>query len=95
MPQQTQLFFKHHEVLTALIKLADLHEGEWQLIVSFNIAAMNMGPTPNEMVPAAAVGVTQIGIQKATPDSPASLTLDASVVNPRAPAASRGRSARR
>ena len=82
MPDASQYMFKYQEVLEALIKKADLHEGRWQLILSLGLAGANFGPTPAEVVPGAAVAVTGIGLQKATPDSPDALTIDAAKANP-------------
>lgn len=82
MPEVNQYTFKYQEVLEALIKKAGLHEGKWQLIMTFGLAAANMGPTAAELVPGAAVAVTGIGLQKAGPGSPEALTVDAAVVNP-------------
>jgi hypothetical protein len=82
MAEVNQYVFKYQEVLEALIKKASLHEGKWQLFMIFGLAAANMGPNPAEVVPGAAVAVTSIGLQRATPDSPVALTIDASVVNP-------------
>ena len=82
MPEINQYMFKHQEVLEALIKKAGLHEGKWQLVVNFGLAGINMGPTAAEIVPGAAVAITGIGLQRATPDSPVALTADAAVVNP-------------
>jgi len=82
MPEIKQYTFNYQEVLEALIKKAGLHEGRWQLIMSFGLAGANMGPTPAELVPGAAVAVTSIGLQRATHDSPEVLTADAAIVNP-------------
>jgi hypothetical protein len=82
MPEVSQVMFKHQEVLEALIKKAGLHDGKWQLIVTFGFSGMNLGPSDAEMNPAAAVVITGIGLQKAAPESPPSLTLDAAVINP-------------
>ena len=82
MPEVNQYTFKYPEVIEALVKMAGLHEGKWQLVMSFGLAAANMGPTAAELVPGAAVAVTGIGLQKATPESPESLTVDAAIVNP-------------
>jgi hypothetical protein len=82
MPEPTKLAFTYQEVLAALIKQAGLHEGTWQLTMSFGLGAINMGPTEAEVVPGAAVAVTGIGLQKARQDSPPALTADAAVVNP-------------
>ena len=82
MPEVNQFTYKYDEVVTLLIKKAGLHEGKWQLIMNFAMTGANIGSGPNDVVPAAIVGITNIGIQRATPESPAPLTDDAAVVNP-------------
>ena len=82
MPEVSQYSFKYSEILEALVKKADLHEGKWQLTVAFGLTGANMGPTPAEIVPGVAIAITGLGLQKATPESPQSLTIDAAVVNP-------------
>jgi hypothetical protein len=82
MPEINSYSFKYHEVIEALIKKAGLHEGKWQLTMTFGLAAANMGPNQEELVPGAAVAVTSIGLQKATSESPDALTADAAAVNP-------------
>jgi hypothetical protein len=82
MPEIDQYTFKHQEVVEALIKKAGLHEGKWQLTMNFGLAGVNIGPNPNEMVPAAAIGILNIGLLRAQPDSPPSLVADAAVINP-------------
>jgi hypothetical protein len=84
MPEADRYIFKYQEVLEALIKKADLHEGKWQLIMSFGLAATNMGPNEIEIVPGAALAVTWIGLQKAADNSPKALTADAAEINPAA-----------
>jgi hypothetical protein len=74
--------FKHKELLLALVKAAGLHEGKWQLIMTFGLAGMNVGPSEAEVVPGATVAITGIGLQKATPESPTALVIDAAEVNP-------------
>jgi hypothetical protein len=82
MPEVNQYSFTHKEVLELLIKKAGLHEGKWQLLTTFSLAAAFAGPTPDQIIPAAIVGVMNLGIQKAAPDAPPGLTLDAAIVNP-------------
>jgi hypothetical protein len=82
MPEPTQFIFKYREILEDLIKRADLHEGKWQLIMTLGFSGINAGPTEDEVVPAAVVAITGIGLRKAAPDSPPALTADAAVVNP-------------
>lgn len=74
--------FNYHDVITALIKQADLHEGRWQLSMTFGLAGANMGPDEASIVPGAAVAVTGIMLVRATTESPPALTLDAAKVNP-------------
>ena len=82
MPEINQYLFKHKEVLEALVKHAGLHEGKWQLIVTFNFAAANVGPTQNEVSPGAVVAVSGVGLQRAEDGSPDALVIDAAEVNP-------------
>jgi hypothetical protein len=82
MPEVGSYAFSHKEVIAALIKQAGLHEGKWQLTMTFGLAATNMGPDEASVVPGAAVAVTGIGLQKAMAASPSSLTVDAAEVNP-------------
>jgi hypothetical protein len=82
MPEVNQYTFKHQEVLELLIKKAGLHEGKWQLIVTFGFTPANMGPTADQVVPGVAVSIQNLGLQKAQPGSPEALTADAAVVNP-------------
>lgn len=82
MPEVDQYSFSHKEITELLIKKAGIHEGKWQLVTNFTLAALNAGPNPNEVIPAAIVGITSLGIQKAGEGSPPSLTVDAAIVNP-------------
>ncbi|MGX9431415.1 MULTISPECIES: hypothetical protein [Bradyrhizobium] len=82
MPEVSQVFFSHKEILELMVKKAGLHEGKWMLMVSFNFAAANFGPSPEEMVPGGIVAVNSIGLQKAPPEAPPSLVIDAAEVNP-------------
>ncbi len=82
MPEVSQLTFSYVEVAEALVKQAKLHEGRWQVVLQFGLAAANMGPTPQDVVPCAAVAVQSIGLIKAQPESPEALVVDAAIVNP-------------
>jgi hypothetical protein len=81
MAEPTQYTFDYREVVEALIKQQNLHEGLWQLVVSFEMGAVNVGPTNDSLSPAAVVRLTKIGLMKA--DKENNLTLDASKVNPK------------
>ena len=82
MPEATQYSFTYREVLEALIRKADLHEGRWQLTMTFGLAGINAGPSPETMVPGAVVGVQSIGLTRATDVSPPALVIDAAEVDP-------------
>jgi hypothetical protein len=80
MPETKQLLFKYTEVVEALLKQTDIHEGLWTLAVQFGLGATNAGPSEEELKPSAIVAVLTLGIARA--DKATNLTVDASVVNP-------------
>ena len=82
MPEISQYQFKHREVAEALVKQAGLHEGKWQLVMTFGMGATNLGPSPEEVSPGAALAVTSVGLTRATDTSPPPLVVDAAEVNP-------------
>jgi len=82
MPEVNQYVFTHRELTEMMVKQAGLHEGKWMLLVSFAFAAVNGGPAPDQLMPSAVAGVQSVGIQRAMPDSPPSLIVDAAEVNP-------------
>jgi hypothetical protein len=80
MPEVTQIAFKHAEIVELLIKKQGIHEGIWGLFVKFGLNASNIGPNETELMPAAILGVLEIGLQKF--DKESNLALDAAKVNP-------------
>jgi len=80
MAEVEKYVFSHAEVVEALIKQQDLHEGKWMLHIEFGIAAVNAGPGPTELEPAAIVPIHKIGLRRSDEDT--NLTVDASAVNP-------------
>jgi hypothetical protein len=81
MPETKTIGFSHKEVVEALIRYNDLHEGLWGLYIEFGLAAVNIAQEPaGDLVPAAIVPVKKIGIQRF--DEPNNLTVDAAVANP-------------
>jgi len=81
MPETNQIGFSFKEIVTALIKANDIHEGVWGLWVNFGIGASNAGPNENELKPTAMIPILQMGLQRF--DKETSLSVDASKVNPR------------
>lgn len=82
MPEANQYSFSNRELLELLIKKAGVHEGKWVLMATFGFGAANFGPTPDKMAPGAFTVINNIGIQRATAESPEEMTADASVINP-------------
>lgn len=82
MPEVNQITFTTKELVEILIQRAGLHEGKWALLVNFNFAAANFGPSPDEMLPGGVVAVGSVGLQRALPETPPGMTVDAAVVNP-------------
>ena len=81
MPETKNIVFSHKEVVEALIRYNNIHEGLWDLYLEFGLAAANIGPGPGgELSPAAIVPVQKIGLQRSETSS--NLTADAAVVNP-------------
>lgn len=82
MAEPTQYVFSHHEVVAALLKKQGIHEGIWSLIINFGFGAANVGPSEDQVNPTAMIPVMGVGIQRADASGP--LSVDASVVNPKA-----------
>lgn len=80
MADATQFTFSHAEVVEALIKRQDLHEGLWGLYIELGLGAGNFGPDDKSLTPGAIISISRIGLIKV--DQPNNLTVDAAVVNP-------------
>ncbi len=85
MATPTQFMLTNKQLITLLIKDADIHEGRWILSVSFGFGPGNFGPTPETTNPGVVVAVNQIGIQRESTDGPPlpdGMAVDAAEVNP-------------
>jgi hypothetical protein len=80
MPETNQYIFSFQEIVTALVKLNNIHEGIWGLFVNFGINAQNLGPTETELRPAAIIPIMQMGLMRF--DKENNLSVDAARVNP-------------
>lgn len=80
MPETKELNFKYREVVEALLKQSNIHEGLWTLSVQFGLAAANLGPSDEQLMPTAILAVQSLGISRA--DKATNLTVDATVANP-------------
>jgi hypothetical protein len=81
MAEPNQIAFGFKEVVEALVKKQSIHEGIWGIYVRFGMNAQNIGPTENDLRPAAIIPILEIGLQKF--DKENNLTVDAAKVNPR------------
>jgi hypothetical protein len=81
MPETKNITFSHREVVEALIRYNDIHEGLWDLYIEFGLAGANVGPGPGgDFNPAAIIPILKIGLQRT--EKMTNLTMDASMVNP-------------
>lgn len=81
MPETKNITFTHREVVEALIRYSDLHEGLWGLSIEFGFGAANVGSEPGaDIFPTAIVPVRKIGLSRF--EEPSNLTVDAAKVNP-------------
>jgi hypothetical protein len=81
MAETSQFTFSFQEIAEALVKAQDLHEGLWGVFVKFGIQATNVGPSDNDLRPAAIIPVMEIGLQRF--DKKSNLTVNAAEVNPK------------
>ena len=81
MAQTETITFSFSEVAKSLICSHDIHEGLWGIYVEFGLAATNVGPSQDNLTPAAVVPLMKIGLQKF--NKPNNLTVDAAIVNPK------------
>lgn len=74
--------FSYKELATVLIKHQGIHEGLWACTIQMglNATAIKVGPSEDDIVPAAIIPLLKVGIQKQ--DKPNPLTVDAAEVNP-------------
>lgn len=84
MPKPTAYSFGPKEVMTALLKEAKIHEGNWTLGFNIGIAVSNIGKSPDdqELRPGLIVQVDSVMLNRETPPVPG-LTFDAAVLNPK------------
>lgn len=80
------IHLSYKELVKALIKHQNLHEGIWQIYIEFGISGGNMpiasqqNPGDIRLTPVAVIPITKIGLLQVDKENP--LALDASKVNP-------------
>jgi hypothetical protein len=80
MAEASQLTFSFKEVVEALVRKQDLHEGIWGLNVNFGLQATSMGPTESDLKPVGILAIVSIGLQRQEKET--NLSVDAAKVNP-------------
>jgi hypothetical protein len=83
MPETTQFAYKHKELVEILVKAQGLHEGIWGLFVRFGLGASNVGPSEDQLQPAAVIPILEIGLQRFEKET--NISVDAAKVNPNVP----------
>jgi len=78
VPVATPLSMK--EVAELLVKQYGLHEGLYDLLLEYQFAFGNFGPTPAQITPGAMIGLAKLGLTRVEKVGP--LTVDAAQVNP-------------
>lgn len=81
MAEPTQILFSHKEVVEALLRKQNIHDGIWGIYIKFGIQGANVGSSSGDLQPAAIVTVLQIGLQKF--DAENNISVDAARVNPK------------
>ena len=69
------------ELAAVLVRHYDLHEGEFDLLVEFQIGVGAVGPDPAAPSPGAMIGVSKVGLMPAHAKGPS--TVDAAQINPK------------
>ena len=88
MAETNQISFRFKEVVEALLKQQNIHEGVWAIYVKFGIKAMNVGDNEDNLLPCAMVPVVELGLRR-TDEAENNISVNAALVNP-APAQRRG-----
>ena len=81
------------ELAAVLVRHYDLHEGEFELVVEFQIGVGAVGPDPAAPAPGAMIGVSKVGLIQAREKGPT--TVDAAQINPQVPKPGKPRASRR
>lgn len=72
-----QFQYGNRELLEMILRAANVREGRWFLIASFQLTVANFGPTPDQQFPGAAVAIQSMGAHRARPDTPVEWVVDA------------------
>jgi hypothetical protein len=74
------VLFDIKTVVTDLIRAHDYHEGLYDISIEFSIGVGSFGPTQDQALPGAMLGISKIGLQPTSVVGPH--TVNAAEVNP-------------
>lgn len=74
-PKRERHMLPLRELGRVLVRHLGLNEGLWDITVEFKLAAGSVGPSPDEVLPSAIAGVSQVGLTRVNKAGP--LTVDA------------------
>lgn len=78
MPEAQLIKFSYRELAELMVRKQGIKEGLWGIYVRFGIGGMNIGDSPESLVPAAVVALTEMGLQRFA--EPSALTIDAATI---------------
>ncbi len=81
LAETSQIVFEYKEVIEALLRQQGITDGLWSLYIEFGIGAANVGPSKDDLRPAAIVPILKIGITRGVEES--NMTVDASKLRSR------------
>ncbi|WP_162777361.1 hypothetical protein [Comamonas kerstersii] len=73
--------FSMTEIGKLLIREAKFTEGRYEVAVGFKVGVGVVGPTENEALPGAIIGVQDIGLSRVADDASGPMILDAAVIS--------------
>lgn len=68
------------DLAALLVKHYGIHEGQYDLVIEFQIGTGAVGPAPDALTPGAMIGVSKVGLIPSKTKGPT--TVDAAVINP-------------
>lgn len=70
------------DLAVLLVKHHNLHTGQYDLMIEFQVGSSNFGTDPSKIVPGMMVGIKRIGLVQHSGGAIGSITVDAAMVNP-------------
>lgn len=68
------------DLVAVLIKHYKIHDGNYDLLLEYQIGVGMVGPGPDALTPGAMVGISRVGLVKSAMEGPT--TVNAAIINP-------------